>query len=73
MEKKNITFIFLPSFKYLLCVSRRFPPTPPHVRDVCCACSTASNYNNDMQVHVMRAEGMLIDVLVVFGIKPEDI
>lgn len=38
-----------------------------HFRDLCCTCSTASNYNNDMQVRVAWSKEMLISVLVVSG------
>lgn len=32
-----------------------------------CFCFTASIYNNDMQVHVMRLKEMLVSVLTVSG------
>lgn len=62
-RKKNHLFFLLSKMHFVLAVVFHFS----HIRDLCCAFSTASNYNNDMQVHVRRSKGMLIGVLVVSG------
>lgn len=63
--EKKITFVlfFLLSIKYLLHISSCLSFS--HFRELCCTYSTASNYNSDMQVHMMQE--MLISVPVVSG------
>lgn len=62
-QKKKITFLL--SIKYLLHVSSCLLFS--QFRDLCCTCSTVSNYNSDMQVHVTQSEEKLISVPVVSG------
>lgn len=50
----------------LLCVSHCFCHFS-HFRNLPCVWSTASNNNNDMQVHVTQSKEMLVGVLVFSG------
>lgn len=39
----------------------------PVIGDLCSICSTATNLNSDMQIHVVWSEGMLLSVRAISG------